>query len=153
MGVGTMKLFLMFIMIALLGLGGFAQSAETSPQEVLLVTEHDQVDGCKPLGKITGSSSLGGIAAQKWGKARAEDEMRDKAQRLGANVILVHSSEGGFYGAKAVGDAYLCRPGAPEAGTGKTPSKETPASEQGGCGKDTDCKGDRVCESGRCVNP
>jgi hypothetical protein len=22
-----------------------------------------------------------------------------------------------------------------------------------GCAKDTDCKGDRVCESGRCVNP
>ncbi len=22
-----------------------------------------------------------------------------------------------------------------------------------GCGKDTDCKGDRVCESGRCVTP
>lgn len=33
---------------------------------------------------------------------------------------------------------------------------ETPQSSQSaaaGCGKDTDCKGDRICEMGRCVAP
>ncbi|MBI5479628.1 MAG: hypothetical protein HY906_12265 [Deltaproteobacteria bacterium] len=28
-----------------------------------------------------------------------------------------------------------------------------PASAPAGCAKDTDCKGDRVCENGRCVEP
>ena len=27
------------------------------------------------------------------------------------------------------------------------------AAELPGCGKDTDCKGERVCEAGRCVDP
>ena len=148
-----MKRFLVLITIALLGTVGFTYSLEASEQEVLLVMERDQVEGCKYLGQVTGSSVLGGFAAQKAGKANAEKEMIKKTERMGGNVILVHSSEGGFNGAKAVGDAYLCRAGAPEAGRGKTLPAETPASGQGGCMKDTDCKGDRVCESGRCVNP
>ena len=118
-----------------------------------MVTERDKVDGCKYLGKVTGSSSLGGFAAQKWGQANAEKEMRKKTDRMGGNVILVHSSEGGFNGAKAVGDAYLCTAGARETGTKETPPTETPVSGQGGCTKDTDCKGDRICESGKCVKP
>jgi hypothetical protein len=31
------------------------------------------------------------------------------------------------------------------------PATSAPAS--GGCGKDTDCKGDRICDDGRCVSP
>ena len=150
---GTMKRFLALIMIALLGVGGLAHSSEKSTQEVLLVTQRDQVDGCKYLGQVMGSSALGGFAAQKWGKANAEKEMINKTERMGGNVILVHSSEGGFNGAKAVGDAYLCSAGAPDAGRGQAPPAETPAAGQGGCVKDTDCKGDRICESGRCVKP
>lgn len=148
-----MERFLALITILLLVTGGFTYASETSAEEVLLVTHRDQVEGCKFLGQVTGSSSLGGIAAQKWGKANAEKEMRNKTERLGGNVILVHSSRGGFYGTEAVGDAYLCSAGAPEPVTGKTPSAETSAGGQGGCMKDTDCKGERVCESGRCVNP
>jgi hypothetical protein len=34
---------------------------------------------------------------------------------------------------------------------GKVPPP--PPSRSGGCGKDTDCKGDRICEEGRCVSP
>jgi hypothetical protein len=30
---------------------------------------------------------------------------------------------------------------------------EQPQQAAAGCGKDTDCKGDRLCESGRCVSP
>jgi hypothetical protein len=146
-----MKRFLALITIALLGTVGFAHLSEASEQEVLLVTQRDQVEGCKFLGQVTGSSVF---RAEKLGKARAEKEMINKTERMGGNVILVHSSEGNFWvGGKSVGDAYLCRAGGPEASTGKTPPSETQAGGQGGCKKDTDCKGDRVCESGRCVNP
>lgn len=148
-----MKRFLAFITILILSTGGGAFASEKSADEVLLVSQREQVEGCKFLGQVTGSSSLGGFAAQKWGKANAEKEMRNKTERMGGNVILVHSSRGGFHGAEAVGDAYLCTAGAPEPVAGKTPPAETPAGGQGGCTKDTDCKGDRVCESGKCVNP
>ncbi len=37
---------------------------------------------------------------------------------------------------------------------GKTPEPgATPPAVKGGCTKDTDCKGDRVCEAGSCVSP
>jgi hypothetical protein len=150
---GTMKRFLALITIALLGTVGFVHLSEASETEVLLVTQRDQVDGCKRLGKVTGSSALGGFFAQNLGKANAEKEMINKTERMGGNVILVHSSEGGFNGAKAVGDAYLCSAGAQDAGQKQAPPAETPAGGQGGCLKDTDCKGERVCESGRCVKP
>jgi hypothetical protein len=32
------------------------------------------------------------------------------------------------------------------------PPEPAPAPVAGGCQKDTDCKGDRVCDNGRCVN-
>jgi hypothetical protein len=100
---------------------------------------------------VTGSSVF---RAEKLGKARAEKEMINKTERKGGNVILVHSSEGNFWvGGKSIGDAYLCPTGARDGGPKQTPPAETPASGQGGCMKDTDCKGDRVCESGRCVKP
>ncbi|MBI4768555.1 MAG: DUF4156 domain-containing protein [Deltaproteobacteria bacterium] len=148
-----MKTFLILAMIPLLGLGGIVQLAEASEDDVLMATERDKVDGCKYLGKVTGSSSLGGIAAQKWGQANAEKELRKKTDKMGGNVVLVHSSRGGFYGAEAVGDAYLCIAEARETGAKETPPPEMPASGPGGCTKDTDCKGDRICESGKCVNP
>lgn len=140
-------------MIALLSLG-VVPLAEASEDDVLMVTDRDKVGGCKYLGKVTGSSSLGGIAAQKWGQANAEKELRKKTDKMGGNVVLVHSSRGGFYGAEAVGDAYLCTAGARETEANETPPPETPTtSGAGGCTKDTDCKGDRICESGRCVKP
>ena len=117
------------------------------------VTEREQVSGCEHLGKVTGSSSLGGFAAQRAGQARSEAEMRDKARRLGADVVLVQSSSGGFFGAESVGEAYQCEGRARETRKEAAPRPSRPSSGQGGCEKDTDCKGDRVCESGKCVSP
>lgn len=143
--------------IALLGLHGCRGSAKgtvaTSPQAVRFVTDRSLVAGCGFLGQVAGSSSLGGIAAQKWGKARSEEEMMKKAARLGANVVLVNDSRGGFMGAESSGEAYLCGAGAPAPAARQVPVTEAPAAGQAGCVKDTDCKGDRICEYGRCVDP
>lgn len=43
-------------------------------------------------------------------------------------------------------------PQAAELATPPTPPPATPA-QMPGCGKDTDCKGDRICVSGACVEP
>jgi hypothetical protein len=148
-----MKKFLALITVALLSTVGSAHSSDTS-DEVLLVTQRDQVEGCKLLGQVTGSSVFGGLFAHKLGKERSEKEMRNKAERMGADVILVHLSRGGFNGGESVGDAYLCQAGDQNAGKVQAaPPAEKPSGVQGGCMKDTDCKGDRVCESGRCVKP
>jgi hypothetical protein len=145
---------------ALLWASGCAHAPAVSKEEVRFVTEREQVSGCEHLGRVSGSSSLGGISAQRLGKARAEAEMRTKAGRLGADVVLVQSSHGGFFGAESVGDAYRCagrttggaRSAEPPRGE-PAPPPAIPGRVSGGCEKDTDCKGDRVCESGRCVQP
>jgi hypothetical protein len=147
------SLALFTIAIALSGTVGCGHTPSRSSREVRFVMERDQVNGCTFLGRVTGSSSFGGISGQKLGKVRAEAEMRDKGVRMGADVILVHSSTGGFFGADSSGDAYRCLGRAAEAGAAEAPPEEAPAPVQGGCVKDTDCKGDRVCESGKCVNP
>ncbi len=152
--------------LALLISGNTALSAESSKPEVRMVYERDLVKGCKYLGKVTGKSTLGGLFGQKWGQANAERELRNKTEEMGGNVVLVHYSEGGFHGARANGDAYLCQAEAGESEAKKAsvtessesdPAKTVPISSPpsvpGGCTKDTDCKGNRICESGKCVNP
>jgi hypothetical protein len=58
----------------------------------------------------------------------------------------------------------LIGPDAPAPPNGPDPYGETPPStapppteasppDKDGCAKDTDCKGDRICENGKCVNP
>jgi hypothetical protein len=153
---------------ALLLIGGCAHTPEAPPREVRFVTEREMVNGCVNLGRVTGSSAYGGISGQQLGKVRAEAEMRDNAARLGADVVLVHSSSGGFWGADSSGDAYRCPPGrtpeskseqapppasAPVLAPAPAPAQTMPAPAPGGCVKDTDCKGDRICESGKCVKP
>jgi Tol biopolymer transport system component len=52
-------------------------------------------------------------------------------------------------------DAEPAEPTEPTGGepaTAGEPAPESPAPE-GGCTKDMDCKGDRICEKGKCVSP
>ncbi len=154
------SLSLFMVAGALLWIGGCAHAPAVVSHEVRFVTDRELVNGCTHLGRVSGSSSFGGISAQQLGKARAEAEMRDKAERMGADILLIESSSGGFFGASAAGDAYRCSGRTSDPGTGQAPPPglpasppRLPASGPGGCEKDTDCKGDRVCEYGRCVNP
>jgi hypothetical protein len=163
-----MKKSLSFLVtaVALFWAVGCAHTPDAPQREVRFVTEPEMVRGCVSLGRVSGSSSYGGISGQQLGKVRSEAEMRDKAARMGADVVLVDFSSGGFWGAKSTGDAYLCQGRTPEIRTEQAPppripapasapapAMETPASGPAGCVKDTDCKGDRICESGRCVKP
>jgi len=142
---------LIAIAVALQCTGGCGHTQTAAPRTVRFVTEREMVNGCTHLGRVSGSSVVGGISGRRLGQLRAEREMRDEAERLGADVVLVQSSHGGFWGADAKGDAYQCQGRLKDTPTAPPPS--VPASPQGGCEKDTDCKGDRVCESGKCVNP
>ena len=47
-------------------------------------------------------------------------------------------------------DAYACTTASAPSAPAAAPAA---ASGFAGCGKDTDCKGDRICERGTCVNP
>jgi hypothetical protein len=40
-----------------------------------------------------------------------------------------------------------------ECATNATSASTTAVATSAGCGKDSDCKGDRVCELGRCTEP
>lgn len=138
--------------IALLGAVGCGHTQTASPRAVRFVHERELVERCTHVGRVRGSSVVGGISGQRLGQLRAEREMREEAERMGADVVLVVSSRGGFWGADAKGEAYQCQGRLKEARPGQVPPSKTTEST-GGCEKDTDCKGDRVCESGKCVNP
>lgn len=80
----------------------------------------------------------------------AEDEARNQAAAMGATHLLmtyngITLTEGVFKGY-----AYKCADN--QVGVQRMElNTETPATI--GCTKDVECKGNRICERGRCVSP
>jgi hypothetical protein len=65
---------------------------------------------------------------------------------------------GGGQGVTVVGIAYHCAAPSAAVGTaslvvGSPPPAQPAAPPPAGCGKDTDCKGDRICQAGVCTDP
>ncbi len=100
---------------------------------------------CVRLGVVTGGADplFGGTRSREQLVESARNDAINQASDAGATAILFQgepgvSPSGTFGGKEAVAvfaAAFRC--GAPPPG----------------CTKDTDCKGTRVCDSGRCVEP
>lgn len=76
------------------------QSASPQAESIRVTVNPGAVRGCKFLANVEGSS---GFATESIASNNATVEMREKAAKLGANVILAVS-----VGPKAIGEAYLC---------------------------------------------
>ncbi len=119
----------------------------------MVVLAADPGPECTYLSTITG--------VNPWGSAldREQDEVQwarrdasEKAAQLGATHIWFEPS--GLPG-RAPGKAYQCAATA-AASSVAAPAAAVAAPPTGvvsGCTKDVDCKGDRICEGGRCVDP
>ncbi len=88
------------------------------------------------------------------GAAMALDRQRQADAARGELDAL----EGRLRDAEArCGQGTAAVPQPPTAPVAPAPVSATPSPTQApalpGCGKDTDCKGDRICESGKCVDP
>ncbi len=63
---------------------------------------------CKYLGQVIASSSLAGYGFEKKALASAMNELRNKAARLGADLMVVQNVVNGTIYTEMTGDAYLC---------------------------------------------
>jgi hypothetical protein len=120
------------------------------------VVDADLSNRAGPAGKktfrVVGSNAVG------WGDARFENYrvVRESAQRI--SRLLIAELQAAAAGAPA---AVVPAPVAPpEEEAAPVASASAPAAapsstppSPGGCSKDTDCKGDRVCDRGNCVAP
>lgn len=101
------------------------------------------------VGRVSKRTTWCGITPAK------EDESNHRAlavaaARLGADVVVISCGEIGTVGqCDCTGDALLMKTSLEKAAARSTP----PAADVPGCGKDTDCKGDRICDHGQCVEP
>jgi hypothetical protein len=130
---------------ALFGLlASCATTLSSSAAKVETLSQAEIDERCHLLGPTEGSSGLTG-ASSHTGFQNARNEALEAAAALGANYVVFDSNDDSYYWAfseTAHAKAYRCPPG-------YTPQKAGAA----GCGKDTDCKGNRVCESSKCVQP
>lgn len=117
----------------------------------VVVLERDPGAECLALGQVSGSADpfFGGTKPEERLVEAARVDARNEAARAGATHLRFLRTErwpsgtfGGGNGVTVSGVAYRCG----------TPGR-APESIQAGCTKDTDCKGDRICESGQCTDP
>jgi hypothetical protein len=111
---------------------------------------------CKSLGTLTGK---GGGSAGAWvsNEALIEyalNDLRNQALKLGAtHVVYSTAALGGEQGtttsAMLIGEALRCEPGEEPS----RPATQIASAPAAGCQYDTQCKGDRVCMKGQCVDP
>ncbi len=103
---------------------------------------------CRRLGDVSGVNPFGNaMPAPEDRTDWARGDAADQAGRIGATAIRFHPVDPKDPD-RIVGTAYDCSKPAEAAAA---PSSPPPAAI--GCTKDTDCKGERICESGRCVEP
>ena len=132
------------VLLASVMIAACATTLSTKGARIELISQERVTDGCTFLGAVTGSSKVTGIG-RHIGFNNAVNEMLEDAADIGATqVVLDPTSEANYWTTNelARGKAYRCPAGYPSVQT--SPS---------GCGKDTDCKGDRVCREGKCVDP
>ncbi|MES2641075.1 MAG: hypothetical protein V4850_16410 [Myxococcota bacterium] len=100
-----------------------------------------------------GASIYGGTAverAKEWYGKGAPKYMNAALTEIGLIALVSELGKAGSAGGEILATGTL--PGAPSA----APVAATPgavAAPGAGCAKDTDCKGERICEAGACVAP
>lgn len=78
-------------------------------QPVRLTSNAATVEGCKFLGNVAGRSAWGGLAMQSYAEDAATNAMLLQAAELGADTVLLSTSNVKFSGSTMRGEAYLCR--------------------------------------------
>lgn len=134
-------------MVAVLGCGTTSLSARGRQVTVLDANPGPE---CTALGNVVGTADpfFGGLkSADELAQSARNEALNDAARKGATHVRFAANPErwpsatfGGGKGVTMSGVAYKCE---------AAPALQEPP----GCTKDTDCKGNRICESRTCVDP
>ncbi|MES2802038.1 MAG: hypothetical protein V4654_06060 [Bdellovibrionota bacterium] len=93
-----------------LSLSGCATALTHEATRITQVDQNQksQVQNCKSMGEVVGTSSYGGLFMQEAGKNYAKNQAMNEAANMRATHIVWTTAEGGFFGGKAYGVAYNC---------------------------------------------
>ena len=140
----------LLLSLALAGCGTTSLSAKGRQVSVL---DADPGAGCVSIGTFYGKADpfFGALKSDEQLLESARNEVLNEAARRGATHVRFTGAPerwpsgtfGAGLGLSVSGEAYKC---------GQPPSPMAAPSAEG-CTKDTDCKGDRICESRICVEP
>lgn len=86
--------------------------ATASPQAeaVRVTTNPEAVKGCAFIGNVQGKESgWGGTAGQNIAENNAHVRLRENAVKMGADTVLLMTSNVGFSGAVQRGEGYRCK--------------------------------------------
>jgi len=75
-------------------------------EKVILTTNRDDIRGLTKVGEVVGKSGWGGSMAQRAGNKGARKQLKKKAAKLKASIVLMQQDVSGYGGAKIIGIAY-----------------------------------------------
>ena len=97
--------------ISVLGMLGFGLlgcvSASPEAQNVRVTNNPEVVRGCEFLGNVKAMSGWVGSAGSGVAARNIEETLKERAHKLGANVVYVVNNAS----SKGTGEAYRCTPG------------------------------------------
>ncbi len=96
------------IVFFILGCGAHQPPATAIGQPVRLTSNAATVANCSFVANVAAYSGWGGSLAQGLGESEATNSMLAKAAGLGADTVLLSTSNVGTSGATMRGEAYLC---------------------------------------------
>lgn len=137
-------LALLSLQISMIGCVSLSPAAK----RIYMINNTQEVSACTRVGHISAKS----MACVDPGSCMeaARNEGRNQAAQMGATHLVTTYNGINLTHGLYEGDAYICA----EDKTGVQRTEiVSPTPTAAGCARDIDCKGDRVCEGGRCVPP
>lgn len=78
------------------------------PSDVRLTAAQSEVAECIRLGEVRGDHNLYGGVMYQLAVQAAESQIKNRAAKIGGNVVLLTNSTAGWAGANMAGVAYKC---------------------------------------------
>jgi uncharacterized protein YbjQ (UPF0145 family) len=93
----------------LLLVGCVRVALEPGAEAVRVTASQDAIRGCRSLGLVKGADHVqGGLFGQSAAEDNALTRIRNHAHQMGANTVLLITSDGGRNGSYAEGEAFVC---------------------------------------------
>ena len=104
--------FFATIVASFLLVGCVRVALEPGAEAVRVTASQQAIKDCKSLGLVKGADRLqGGVIGQSAAEDNALTRVRNHAHEMGANTVLLISTNAGSSGSSAEGEAFVCPTG------------------------------------------